>query len=109
MGKVQRGRWSTKKNVLKQDRIIYDDEGYLVGFHDGRYKLGRYTVPGFSEQFYRDYEKGYNDAYGKFDSNGREIGLDEHFKNLEKQSKNRSGCAGLFFLSIAIPLLVYFI
>lgn len=68
--KVQRGRWSIKVNVLKQDRIIYDNEGFDVGFHDGRYKLGKYTVAGFSKKFYHEYEEGYKVGYSEYDENG---------------------------------------
>ncbi len=36
MAKVHQGRWNAKVNVLKQDRIIFDNEGFVVGFHDGK-------------------------------------------------------------------------
>lgn len=104
-GKVQRGRWSTKVNVLKQDRIIYDDEGYAVGYHDGRYDLGKYTVEGFSEKFYEDYELGYKEGQEM-----REIIEEEErqFKSLKKKPDNpskNSGC--LVFLAAGILSLLY--
>ncbi|MCM3636371.1 hypothetical protein M3152_01475 [Sporosarcina luteola] len=111
MGKKQRGRWSTKVNVLKQDRIIFDEEGYDVGFHDSRYHLGKYTVKGFGEQFYKDYEQGYKDAYGKFDSKGYEKGLDEYFGNIDKKqdlnsrSKNKGCLAFIFSLGGVVGLI----
>lgn len=105
-GKVQRGRWSTKVNVLKQDRIIYDDEGYAVGYHDGRYDLGKYTVEGFSEKFYEDYELGYKEGQEmrKF------IEEDEkRLKLLNKQTSqsNNSGC--LVFLLACVSGIIYII
>jgi hypothetical protein len=84
MAKIQRGRWDTKVNVLKQDRIIYDNEGFHVGFHDGRYKLGKYLVGGFSQDFYKNYDEGYEVGFKEYDSNGFEKGLDRFYSSNEQ-------------------------
>lgn len=105
MSKVQRGRWSTKVNVLKQDRIVYDNEGFAVGYHDGSYKLGRYLVEGFSEEFYRSYEEGYILGFNESDSS-------KDYKSSVRnspyaQNKNyKSGCLPFIIIIGGIGVLV---
>src|SRR5690606_18760547 len=99
-------------NVLKQDRIIYDDEGYSVGLHDGRYKLGKYTIDGYSENFYKQYEEGYNYGYENYDSKGFEKDLNEYFskrgKNIQVQKKS-VGCLVFIVAGISALILNLFI
>jgi hypothetical protein len=89
MTRVQRGRWSTKVNVLKQDRIIYDNEGFAAGFHDGKYKLGKYLVDGFSEGFYKNYEEGYKVGFEEYNSNGIEKGFTRSYSDNEHKLSTR--------------------
>ncbi|WP_141505723.1 hypothetical protein [Paenibacillus luteus] len=105
--KIQRGRWNTRVNALKQDRIIYDGEGWEVGWHDGRYKLGKYLVDGYSPDFYRDYEDGYKVGINEYDSRG----VNKYYSSKEYKEKRRkyqyqqtkkSGCTSVIICLFGI-------